>query len=640
MAIWHISDGLDISECTPSQNAADVKARAESIIADAEANAGTIQPFKTLVINIPNQSFTIGEPIQFTVEAYNEVGAPIPGAQVSISVDDGTLSQITATTGIDGSTETITLTAGSNNFATISASADVVIPGGTEYYHVSDPDGKQKLIIAAPFTDHKEITACVNWSNPVSLVVSKSTETVTVKDGDVVNYELKVENTGDVTATGVKVSDVLPAVLQFISSNGDGDYDPTTGIWNVGTVEVNTTKTLNISVKASFTAQGAAILDLGLAADYNLFVLHNINQPSSDTEGKMAVANNAELSNYSVGDKLASNSGDVLIVGRKLTYTSGRVYGDVAFGNFIDTTHWNLADGTIRQDSPIDFTTASLYLNNLSSQISALEPNGNVTFEYGHVALSGTNPDVNRFNVDGNLITQCNDFSIDVPENSVVIVNVSGKKITWKGGFELYGVTNSNVIINFYEAKKLNISQIGISASILAPKASLDFATGLISGQVIAYNVTGSGQFNNVPFCGKISLEMTISNFAELVSVDQPTTDAVVGKSLAQVNSLVSLTDVAKESNSSLPLKMDLMQNYPNPFNPSTKINFAIAKEGNYSLTVYNLLGEQIAVLANREFSPGNYSFNFDASKLNSGIYLYQLKGSSINITKKMMLIK
>jgi hypothetical protein len=83
-----------------------------------------------------------------------------------------------------------------------------------------------------------------------------------------------------------------------------------------------------------------------------------------------------------------------------------------------------------------------------------------------------------------------------------------------------------------------------------------------------------------------------------------------------------------------------LSQNYPNPFNPMTQIDYSVTQKGNVSLKVYNLLGEEVAILYNGMQQPGNYSARFDGSKLSSGMYLYQLKTNSFVEMKKLMLLK
>jgi carboxypeptidase T len=83
-----------------------------------------------------------------------------------------------------------------------------------------------------------------------------------------------------------------------------------------------------------------------------------------------------------------------------------------------------------------------------------------------------------------------------------------------------------------------------------------------------------------------------------------------------------------------------LSQNYPNPFNPETEINFSIAKPGNVTLTVYNVLGSEVAKIVNGFMEAGNHSVKFDASKLTSGVYLYTIKSGNFIATRKMILMK
>jgi hypothetical protein len=88
------------------------------------------------------------------------------------------------------------------------------------------------------------------------------------------------------------------------------------------------------------------------------------------------------------------------------------------------------------------------------------------------------------------------------------------------------------------------------------------------------------------------------------------------------------------------PNGFSLSQNYPNPFNPSTVISYSISKLGLVTLRIYGILGKEVATLVNREQTPGNYSVNFNASNLSSGIYFYRLESGSFISTKKMILLK
>ena len=83
-----------------------------------------------------------------------------------------------------------------------------------------------------------------------------------------------------------------------------------------------------------------------------------------------------------------------------------------------------------------------------------------------------------------------------------------------------------------------------------------------------------------------------------------------------------------------------LTQNYPNPFNPVTAIQYAIPEAGFVQIKIYNIIGQEVASLVNMEQSAGNYKVLFDASKLSSGVYLYQINVNNYQQTKKMMLMK
>jgi hypothetical protein len=83
-----------------------------------------------------------------------------------------------------------------------------------------------------------------------------------------------------------------------------------------------------------------------------------------------------------------------------------------------------------------------------------------------------------------------------------------------------------------------------------------------------------------------------------------------------------------------------LAQNYPNPFNPSTEISFTLAKSEKVKLSVYNLLGKEVAVLVNGMRNAGSQTVTFDAKNLSSGVYFYKLEAGSTVLAKKMMLLK
>jgi hypothetical protein len=83
-----------------------------------------------------------------------------------------------------------------------------------------------------------------------------------------------------------------------------------------------------------------------------------------------------------------------------------------------------------------------------------------------------------------------------------------------------------------------------------------------------------------------------------------------------------------------------MTQNYPNPFNPSTKIKFSLPVSDEIKLAVYDILGQEVAVLVNGFRNAGTYEVTWEASGLPSGIYIYTIQSSNTFITKKMTLLK
>ena len=99
-------------------------------------------------------------------------------------------------------------------------------------------------------------------------------------------------------------------------------------------------------------------------------------------------------------------------------------------------------------------------------------------------------------------------------------------------------------------------------------------------------------------------------------------------------------TFVSVEDDLEQPKEFALSQNYPNPFNPTTSISFSIPQSSFVTLKVYDVIGNEIVSLVNEQKDAGNYKFNFDASKLSTGVYLYRLSADNSVISKKMILIK
>ncbi|HRE10694.1 MAG TPA: T9SS type A sorting domain-containing protein [Ignavibacteria bacterium] len=96
-----------------------------------------------------------------------------------------------------------------------------------------------------------------------------------------------------------------------------------------------------------------------------------------------------------------------------------------------------------------------------------------------------------------------------------------------------------------------------------------------------------------------------------------------------------------QQTGSEVPQVYTLQQNYPNPFNPVTNINFGLPKGSFVTLKVYDMLGKEVASLVNNlNLAAGNYTYDFNAVNIPSGIYFYKLSAGEFSDVKKMTLIK
>jgi len=131
-------------------------------------------------------------------------------------------------------------------------------------------------------------------------------------------------------------------------------------------------------------------------------------------------------------------------------------------------------------------------------------------------------------------------------------------------------------------------------------------------------------------------------------SIGQPLTAASSGSVVHQaggfwnaVYSSDTPTAISPEkAGADLPDTFELRQAYPNPFNPETVIRYALPEAVKVRLTVYNMLGQQVAVLVRKKQSAGHHKVTFRAGQFSSGIYIYRIEAGDFVSVKKMTLVK
>ncbi|HKI79582.1 MAG TPA: T9SS type A sorting domain-containing protein [Ignavibacteriaceae bacterium] len=198
---------------------------------------------------------------------------------------------------------------------------------------------------------------------------------------------------------------------------------------------------------------------------------------------------------------------------------------------------------------------------------------------------------------------------------------------------------NSNWNQTFTQAQFINGTQAGSSSvtvsALVDAYGTMTLPGGMSYDALRIKETTTVGGFSSVSFAfvakngAQVEVSATDSN---------PSDNGVISADNTSYNGALITTGIEQTSN--LPENFNLKQNYPNPFNPSTKIVYTISKESKVSLKIYDILGNEVEALVDKEQPAGVYRVNFIANNLASGLYIAQLKTGSFIKTIKMTLLK
>jgi len=196
-----------------------------------------------------------------------------------------------------------------------------------------------------------------------------------------------------------------------------------------------------------------------------------------------------------------------------------------------------------------------------------------------------------------------------------------------------------------YDLSIVPVELTSFSANVLGGSVVLNWTTATeVNNQGFEIQRSEDGiSFNNIAFVPGFGTTTEPKSYSYN---DQSVSSGTYYYRLKQIDFDGSFTysNVA-EVEVSLPAVFSLEQNYPNPFNPSTSIQFSLPVDAQVIIGVYNLVGEKVAEVANKEFSAGTHKVNLDVASMTSGIYFYQLDatgidGKTFSSVKKMTLLK
>lgn len=286
---------------------------------------------------------------------------------------------------------------------------------------------------------------------------------------------------------------------------------------------------------------------LGIAGEYNAFLLDSISIYSTDIEGRVAAGGNGYFGKngtpedgFAVASKVSVSNSSLpeLVVGGNLKMENGSVgnnnnqagnyqKGTIYYGGSVDIAS-NVGKGDVINGKPIDFLKEGTYLKSISNAWGGLSPTGSTTFidNYGdEVQFSGSNKTLNVFYINYDYFSslKANDpdksgsgWHINAPENSTILFNVAGKDIDFSNIGFFFNEINAGdpkeeplfpdhlILWNFFEANLLDMESIGVQGSMLAPWAKITFTDGSVDGTLIALSLSGDGEPHNKLFKGNI----------------------------------------------------------------------------------------------------------------------------------------
>ena len=179
--------------------------------------------------------------------------------------------------------------------------------------------------------------------------------------------------------------------------------------------------------------------------------------------------------------------------------------------------------------------------------------------------------------------------------------------------------------------------------------------TSIVNANEVILNWTTSSELNNSGFeiersavnnewtkIGNVTGNGTVSTPVNYSYTDKGLSSGTYNYRLKQIdfNGNFEYFNLSNEVNVGIPADYKLSQNYPNPFNPTTKIDYQLPKDGQVSISLYDISGKEIMQLVNDNKPAGYYSVTLNASSLSSGIYFYSISSNGFVNTKKLMLVK
>ena len=283
----------------------------------------------------------------------------------------------------------------------------------------------------------------------------------------------------------------------------------------------------------------------------------------------------------------------------------------------------------------IFYHTTFPYSDDQLSIANTTEPNARNTYYNGPSSTPNTFFDgVNQGRTYSSFSTNLESrMAVSTPLNIDLTGTKSGQTISVTASVsQTENIVQNDLVIHMVVVENVSyVGRNGVSPQNFVMRKMITPIAGdpLIMDEGLSKLVTRSATLTNIT---------SINNVGVVVFVQSVSTKEVYQSEYIPYS---TLTDV--EQNEPLtPLDVALQQNYPNPFNPSTSISFSLPRVMRVSLKVFDLLGNEVAILVNQTLGSGQYTFQFNAAEfyLSSGVYFYRLESGGKAFVRKMTVLQ
>lgn len=469
----------------------------------------------------------------------------------------------------------------------------------------------------------------------------------------------------DAAAEGISRPNAgTPGAFEFDAGDGDGDGADNVGDFtttaNVAATTANSTEAITEAGffywddSADQYVVGPSTSDLGAGSSVNT-TFTMLKSGRGDVYWDLTPSATFTAADITTGEFAIAAPVWNTTSGYLIRMEASDVANDVNFLRFVGTkvtpestpialnSGWNLVPNFRGGSNAVDFSTVD-QLNIDLAMASIADPNIIVKDVYGDIywpAFGINTIGLMRENHAYYVYVSSNDVLTYPADTYAPKVRLDTEKARLPISHYKVGFNSDNSAIVMIDGANLSNLNVGAEIGFFSPRGDL-VGSAVYDGGNVAATLWGESSLKEEGEKGlKAGEQFTVKAFDPTTGEELRLANMTFakGSNVYEPNGISIVAD-GQLTEELLPTSFALEQNYPNPFNPTTTINFSMPEASRVTVKVYNVMGQLVSTLVNREMNAGRHSVNFDASRLASGVYLYRIQAGSFTATRKMNLIK